>query len=764
MLIYETIGFLEVESNKIKQLCRSTISVSLGGTGRDAFAIQATLCDYLDNSEQRCRVAFYSKTLKRSLVFTVIGSKNQPFWQHGQESLDQLGFQLEDVNLKLSPAMLEVVLRDVPGILSPAEASKQRAKVLLQLAKFQKNYDEDPESALGKKAALKLSAEKRLDVRSAELRIILEDLFAPEEAPDADHESLVSQVKDLTSRLEAAETLAEAEATQREMSESITAAAEKRIQELEEVLVDVETKSSDTLKQKRKIVQLQGRIKELDVQLESAEADTGKEHNKQRKFVADVKAAYEQIAPLEENLKEAEKSLEQTHAQLTKEQLVKTQLDESLKAAELRLKVLSKELVNSEKKAAQLDEAVKTSEGTQAQLVEAQKALKDALNLNKSQEEELASAAQQNETLGKDLQQAEKACRDKTLNEEQVTAQAEQNKQLSEELKNLREEYDQESSIRMRLEKGAVEDDKHIMELEDTLAQMTESASSLPVPAEKKSTPGEVESLKVELQEQKLKYQKEQQSREVLETELDEAHTLIDSLEKMIRKTESVADEKLPQETAGESDRQKIQALEEKLKSIKNQLEQELIEQKKLAKAVAVAEKKLAEQEVKLVQGQVEQEERKIRETAAEETVVKSRPKSTKPLPHELRPAPKKGALFHPDWDLIGLPCQSSEQVFKAWETVFNVQISLEGYPSQYCMAFLVVLREGKQKKLYMLFRLKQSKHTLVCLPAKTPKNEASLKKTIKDGLQFLKMSGFDMEEMSSDHIDNTLKSYFQEA
>ncbi len=112
---------------------------------------------------------------------------------------------------------------------------------------------------------------------------------------------------------------------------------------------------------------------------------------------------------------------------------------------------------------------------------------------------------------------------------------------------------------------------------------------------------------------------------------------------------------------------------------------------------------------------------------------------------------------------MAGKPRQSSKQVLKAWETVFNVQTSLEGYPSQYCMAFLVVLRLEKQKNLYLLYRLKKSKHTLVCVPVKTPKDEPSLAKAIKEGLNFLKISGFGMETISKDDIENTLRPYFLE-
>jgi hypothetical protein len=193
-----------------------------------------------------------------------------------------------------------------------------------------------------------------------------------------------------------------------------------------------------------------------------------------------------------------------------------------------------------------------------------------------------------------------------------------------------------------------------------------------------------------------------------------------------------------------------------------SQLEQEHVEQQRLLRAVAVAENKIAEQEERLVHGQAGLVE-KASPAVVVKTSVKSQTKSAKPLPHELRPEPKKGAYFHPDWDLGGLPCRSPEQVFEAWESVFNVQTSLEGYPSQYCMAFLVVRRLEKLKKLYLLYRLKQSKHTLVCVPAKTPKDEPSFQKAINEGLDFLRKSGFDMEAMSTEDIGSSLRTYIEE-
>ncbi|MDT8443231.1 MAG: hypothetical protein RQ722_02970 [Desulfuromonadales bacterium] len=705
MLIYESEGFLEVESKHIKQLCRSTVSIPFGDIEREVYAVHASLCDHIDKSGQHCRVAFYTKSLKRSLVFTVKGPEKQSPWQHGQEILAQLGFQLEDVDLKLSPAMLEVVLRNVPGLLSPDEAHKERNNKKQLLAELQESCDTAPGSTQGQKAALKLSAEMRLRGYAEELRLLLERSLA-----NADIEVLANQVKILTSSLEAVQTLADAENKQRLMSESITSAAEKRIQELEKLLVDVETKSSDTLKQKRKIEQLQRRIKKLDETLASAEAEATKKSEKQEQLVAEARVSREHVAALEKQLEESKVSLE----------------------------------------------------NTQAELVVVQQTLKESLVTNSALRKTLATEIEQNAGLRFKLRETEDLI--KIRDEEQVATLREQRVQFARELKDLRAEYDQECSIRKRLEKKTVEDGQRIDGLEDALVKATEKASELSVGEKEFSSVarGEIESLKIKLQEQQQRVNEERKSREDLESAIDEAHKFIDSLEKKVRESESTAKEQLSREVSGRDESQKICELELRLKMAESQLEQERVEQQRLLRAIAVAENKIAEQKERLVRGQAGLVEKESLAVVAEAS-ARMQTKSAKPLPHELRPEPKKGVYFRPDWDLGGLPCRSSEQVFEAWESVFNVQTSLEGYPSQYCMAFLVVLRLEKQKKLYLLYRLKQSKHTLVCVPAKTPKDEPSFKKATNEGLDFLRRSGFDMEAMSTEDIDSSLRTYFGE-
>jgi hypothetical protein len=761
MLIYEAEHFLEVESKEIQKLCRSTVAVPLGDTEPGEYAVQTVLCDYLNNSEQRCCIAFSDKITKSSLTFVVKGNEELSPWQYGQKILSQLGFQLEDVNLKFSPAMLDVILRDAHGILAPTAASKLRAEKSLLLAGFQRTYDEDLDGAQGKRAAFKLSAEKRRNAQSKEFRRVLESLFSSLEKDDVESAAHTSQIQELISKLESATALAEVERRQRQISEEITSAAEKRIQELEALLVDDETKSSKALKQSQKIILLQERIKMLEEKLDLAEIAVEKGREKQEQAIADAHAARERIALLERELKETSTVLENIQSHQAEELVEKKRLIEDLQESELRIETLDVELENAERIALQRDAEAKKNEDLRTQLAEGQQLLKETLEFNGSLQEMLAASNEQRDKLKESLCAAEKTVDDMVLQGDQKAALVEQNDELTGELNALRDKYEQECSNRELLEKRVEEVGRRIQELEDAHAQASSKASALS--SAKKNSRGEAlenAALRSELHEMNQRFKAEQQSREVLESEIDKAHQLIDALETMVREAESATREQRSHEVSAESENHRVRQLEDQLKTFKNHLEQNLIENKKLNQAVVVAEKKIAEQGELLVQWQDEQFERKSREAVFAGAVMQGQ-MPAKRLPHELRPAPKKGALFCPDWDLDGLPCKSSEQVFKAWEAVFNVQISLEGYQSQYCMVFLVVLRHEKQKSLYMLYRLQLSKHTLVCVPAKAPKDEASLKAAIKEGLNFLKMSGFEMDAMSEEHIAGTLGPYF---
>ena len=762
MLLYEHEGFIEAETKEIQQLCRSAFAVSFGSDSQKKYELQVSLCDYLDKNEQRCRAAFYAKSLKKALIFTVAGTDKKALWKYGQETLLELGFQLEDVNLKLSPAMLEVVLRDVPGIASPAEAQLQRTEQQRILADLQATCDEKPERPQGKRAALKLSTEKRLQERFGVLRELLEALFSPEEEATDEMATLLAQIKDLTARLEEAESIAESERSEKETSEAITSAAEKRIQELEEILVDVETQSSDVLKQKRKVATLNGRIKSLDADLTSAREVLAEEHEKQKQFVDDFKSANEQIVVLQKDLKESEDLREEAFAQIGKQESEATQLDKSCREAELRIKVLEQELKAAEQRADGFSEAVKLSDELQFQLDEAEEQLNETIALKDSLKEELATVVEKHDGLQKSLEEAKSLIQANTVEHAERQETEGRCAELVKMNESLREEFDYERSVRKRLERVASEDDRRISELEQFLKQAESAADELKFGGGG-AEPESSAALDQEMKALTLRFDQEKAAKEALDNELHESHKIIDSLEKMVRETEASGLEVNSRKASTAQDDDRVQELEARLRSVEDQLERETLVKKTLAKELASVEKKLAEQEDLLAKASTVKKGQGVVETAAPVESEKVS-KSSKPLPHEVRPAPKKGAFFRPDWDLQGLPCRSTGEVFKAWETVFNVQMGIEGYPSQYCMAFMVVLKQGKQKKLYLLYRLKQNKHTLICIPAKSPKDEASLQKAIKEGLDFLRKSGFEMDEMSAEHIESTLGTYCLES
>jgi chromosome segregation ATPase len=761
MFIFENEGFLEVETKEITQLSRSTFSVAFGDADDDKYDLQAFLCAYRSNSESRCRVAFYARALKRALIFTVSESGEKSPWRHGKEFLSELGFQLEDVNLKLSPAMQEVVLRDVHGLATPAQARKQRAENLQQSADLQKIRDEDPESPQGKRAALKLGSEKRMNNRAEKLRLLLEELFSPQENVNDELDALLTQVKDLTARLETAESLAETERSQREMSESITTAAEKRIQELEELLVDVETKSSGELKLKRKIVQMQDRINKLDDELKAAHEDVKTEQEKQGQFVDDVKVAHEQVASLQGQLKDTESALDTIQVELEEEQAQNIRLTEQREEDALSIATLTKNLQRAEKTSDQLGDTVDSLKSVESQLSDAQEALDNALQQNLQQEDKLAAAISERDELLKKLEEAVSEANQAADRQQASIELAAQLETLVEEREALSKEYEQVCKVRNRLEKESRKDDRRITKLEKELAAMAESLSvKEEVGQGADESADKLKTLQAELTAEKQRLEETLTISEELESDLRDAHKLIDSLEQMIREIESPAGGKTKSEAPDVLKDAEVVALKEKLQALQSQLDQEVIEKKRLAKAVVVAEKLASEREAELAIKQTEA----VKPAPEVLEVEKSTSKPAKLLPHELRPAPKKGAFFRPDWDLEGLPCKSSDQVLNVWETVFNVQISLEGYPSQYCTAFLVVLRLGKKKQVYTLYRLKKNKHTLVCVPKKSPNDDKSLKKAIDEGLKFLRLSGFEMEPLSKEHIDGALGSYFLEA
>ncbi|MBE0597447.1 MAG: hypothetical protein IH614_09270, partial [Desulfuromonadales bacterium] len=119
------------------------------------------------------------------------------------------------------------------------------------------------------------------------------------------------------------------------------------------------------------------------------------------------------------------------------------------------------------------------------------------------------------------------------------------------------------------------------------------------------------------------------------------------------------------------------------------------------------------------------------------------------PPPHVVRRPPPAGAFFHVDWDLTAIPRQRAADLCEIHQSIGFAQLSIEGYPTQYCNAFIVVVKDGEQKRLFMPFRLSSSNRLLVYVPAEQPSSDGVLAKAMKEANRFLQVVGMETERVS---------------
>jgi hypothetical protein len=409
------------------------------------------------------------------------------------------------------------------------------------------------------------------------------------------------------------------------------------------------------------------------------------------------------------------------------------------------------------------DECQKCMTGMQAQIETLTGELEAARSLEQAAQEgrqglahDLEKARKRITTLMHSLKEARQEAAEARKGAKAHEALRQQVATLQDEITAAQGELDQERSIRKRLEKGAAADERRLRELESALAAAPDGEAQTVAASD---LDREIIALQKALQESLDSLQAERAARQGVEQALDQADRMITALEEALkgsRKGSAATGTELSAE-----EQRRFEVLATKLADMEVLLQREQAESRKTAAAYDQAMARIFELEDELRQEDKEDEGEWPSPRIPDQPRAATKPAREHPLPHQLRPAPKTGARFHPDWDLCGLPCRSADQVAQAWGSVANVQLSLEGYPSQYCAAFLVVLKQGKQKRLYLLFNLKSSRHILVCVPAKTPGDEAALNRQISDGHKYLRVSGFELEEITAQEIPATLGRYF---
>ena len=378
-----------------------------------------------------------------------------------------------------------------------------------------------------------------------------------------------------------------------------------------------------------------------------------------------------------------------------------------------------------------------------------------ALETRQSMAHDLDRARKSIATLGQHLKEARQEAADAKAAHQDYVELLHQADTLRQETSALQDELEQERSIRNRLEKGALADERRLHELEIALAAVSGDAANA-VTAEALNR--EVIALQKSLQEALDNLHTERAARRGVEQALDEADRLIAALEEALKGSRQEL--KAVGAAASEEERHAFEGQAEQLAALEAQLQREQAEYRKAAAAYDQAMVRIFELENELHQG--DSRERQPPQ-ASDEPRTATKPTRAKPLPHQVHPAPRPGARFHPDWELRGLPCRSADQVVQAWGSVANVQLALEGYPSQYCAAFLVVLKQGRQKRLYLLFNLKSSRHILVCVPGQPPADEAAFSRHVNEARKYLQVSGFELEKITAQEIPTVLGRYFLE-
>ena len=116
--------------------------------------------------------------------------------------------------------------------------------------------------------------------------------------------------------------------------------------------------------------------------------------------------------------------------------------------------------------------------------------------------------------------------------------------------------------------------------------------------------------------------------------------------------------------------------------------------------------------------------------------------------PHVVRRPPPAGATFGVDWDLEHLPCSSLDQVVEAYQSICNAQLTLEGYSTQYCSAYIFVLKENGGRQLYMVFNLPQEGRFLIYKPIKKPASSSEIQQLLKEAHKFLQVVGVETERI----------------
>jgi hypothetical protein len=775
-------SWIAAETAEVVAIYRSTAPQPLPGGLADLPTVQAFAVVTGSNGRQQVFASLYLKELKRGLVYAV-RDPQQPdvppdtLLQQVLSRFAAQGFHLDPVNLKYGAAMREVVVRDIPVIASPEtlrNATQQQAALQAELNEQAAGAEEDAdppsleELPPARRAALDLARKERLGLARAALRKLDEQRTSAQLLERVDR--VFTGSPDEVSDHAAIPLLPTTPATEMVPAGGDFAVAEQEVDELETATRQAAALMAAERADRERLAGEKELLEQRAVALAEAARKAASKAQAEQAEVARLKTCQAEAEAQARTAAERASAYQQAEQAATRE---KERLAQEKTAAERRASQLACDVAAAVERAAR-DRAERdrlaaeklTAEEESGRLTATLRQVEERLERERLIREQLvgerAEAERRLEALGETVRQAEAQIAAEKMEREELALERAERQRLEAEKAALEkcaadlakaqaaaEKTGQEKLIREQVERQRLAGEKLALERAERQRLAEEKASLEKRVAELAEAQAALE----ETEREKLALEQAERQR------LAEEKT---ALEKQAAELADVAREAVKKAKAERWARERLEVenLErETLLAEKKRLEQQAAELERVARmAVDKAERERRERE-QLMAAKTQAEERlaalqrqSVAPVATTGSVAQGLPRFSleggDPKPVQKRRGSVAGAFFLGDLELEGIPCDPFREVLDVQQSINFTQLALEGFPNQYTSAWIVGLRSGSIRTVRVVFRLSDSRRTLVYLPAREPKNSEGYARAQQEALKFLRVAGLEMERM----------------
>jgi hypothetical protein len=713
---------------EVEAVYRSKVPITIPLPDLPPAVCEGFVCLVRKEEKRDIYLALYLKDSRKCLV--LVPDRDISIGAGGEENLLQdalelagtLGFAMECLNLGYGTALREVLVRSIPVILGPEAFRRALAPRIggERLSAPSGNTNpgsagagRTPSSPEGKGSEPGKSSEGGKSEKGKADSIIQ----AQVEAVGMEIEKISCGLA--TSRKEAAASDSAARAEKERLGEE-RAAAEKRIGDL---LQDQERLVADKSGAERRAAELARAVRGIEERLAAERAD-------RERLAAEKKEVEKRAAELARTARESEERLA---AERTER--------ERLKAGKTGEDRLVAEKAEIEARAAELAESVRLTE--------------ERLAAERKERERLASEKDLAERLLEELTRAVKVAEENTAAE----------RAARERLETQRGEWERLAQEKVLVEKQVKElaEAKKAAERMEKERMAAERQSGERLETEKKALQSKLEELLIAYREAVEKFEAERSERERLVVEKSRAEKQLRELSLALRS----AEEKVSGAPAEKAEVKRLLAakadaearaeeLRRALQLTREEAEFDRRERERLAAEKVLAERRLEDLTAGMESGQEKGPGKKEEKKGLPRLnwVPGSREKQalqSGPPSGALTRSSFQGASFQIDWSLPFVAYSDVEEVAEVYQSIGPSQLSLEGFSSQYCSAYVIVLKREARPKVYVAFLLSSDNRVLVYVPVREPGGSAEFKKVKEEAMQFVQLAGYMLDRVPLD-------------